>query len=100
MADILTESEVREAMQVDFDYNADEVTRYQKLASSYVKNKTGYDFALIAEGEEVHPLAKQCASIYIKSQFFDNKYDEKYNYSIGLQSLIFDLQIIGKELGG
>jgi hypothetical protein len=37
--------------------------------------------------------------IYIKSQFFDNKYDEKYNYSIGLESLIFDLQILGKELG-
>lgn len=99
MGDILTESEVREAMQVDFDYNPDEVTRYQKLASSYIKIKTGFDFANVAEGEEVHPIAKQCAMIYIKSQFFDHKYDEKYNYSIGLESLIFDLQIIGKELG-
>ena len=99
MGDILTESEVREAMQVDFDYNIDEVTRYGKLASSYVKNKTGYDFGAVADGVEVHPLAKQCAMIYIKSQFFDHKYDEKYNYSIGLESMIFDLQLIGKELG-
>jgi len=99
MGEILTESEVREAMQVDFDYNHDEVSRYQKLASSYIKNKTGYDFGTVVEGAEVHPLAKQCAMIYIKSQFFDHKYDEKYNYSIGLESMIFDLQIIGKELG-
>ncbi len=97
MSDILTESEVREAMQVDFDYNPDEVTRYQKLASSFVQRKTGYDFGTVATGEEIEPLAKQLAIIYIKSQFFDKKYDANFNYSIGLESLIFDLQIIAKE---
>ena len=97
MSDILTESEVREAMQVDFDYNPDEVTRYQKLASSYVKNKTGYDFGNVADGEEVEPLAKQCAILYIKHHFFDKKYNKDFNYSLGIDSLIFDLQLIAKD---
>lgn len=92
---ILTVDEVREALYLDFDYDTIELNRLSVMASSFIFRKTGFDF-----GSEINiePLAKQCAILYIRMQFFGAKgYNEKYDYSLGVNGLLQDLQNIAIE---
>lgn len=95
MGDILTVEEVRGALNLDFDYDNLELDRLSKTASSFIKRKTEYDF-----GSEVtkEPLAIQAAVMYVKTLFYNGEgYNKDHDYSLGLNSLIVDLQIIAKE---
>jgi len=92
---ILTVEEVREALYLDFDYDDKELERLSKTASSLIKRKTGFDFASELEKE---PLAVEWAIKYVRSLFFGAEgYNKEFDYSIGLNSLIVDLQIIADE---
>ena len=92
---ILTIDEVREALYLDWDYPDKELERLSKSASSLIKRKTGFDFASELEKE---PLAVEWATKYVKTLFFGaDGYNKDYDYSIGLNSLIVDLQIIADE---
>lgn len=96
MGDILTTQEVREALNLDFDFDNLELDRLSKTASSFIKRKTGYDFS--SDGVNIEPLAIQLARMYVKSLFYNGEgYNKDYDYTLGLNSLIVDLQIIADE---
>lgn len=90
MVEILTDLEVRKAMRVDEDYDDDEVTSYQKLSTAFVYNKTGY---FSEDADKINDLAKQLARLYVKTQFYtSDNYKQDYDYSLGINGLIQDLQ--------
>lgn len=90
MVEILTDLEVRKAMRVDEDYDNDEVASYQKLSTAFVYNKTGY---FSDDETEINDLAKQLAKLYVKTQFYtSDNYNKDYDYSLGINGLIQDLQ--------
>lgn len=92
---ILTVEEVREALYLDFDYDDKELERLSQVASSFLLRKTGFDFAKELEKE---PLAIECAIKHVRTSFFGAEgYNKEFDYSIGLNSLIVDLQIIADE---
>ena len=97
MIDILTIEEVRRAMRVDADYDSSEVNYYKKLSTSFVFNKTGYS---VKESEEPSPLAKELASNYITTKFYSgDNYNKDYDYTLGINGLIQDLQGVVRENG-
>jgi hypothetical protein len=92
---ILTNAEVAKAIYVDSDYDPDELSRLAELATSYIFHKTGYNFA---QDEQIEPLAKECAILYVRqSHLGEGGYNKDYDYSHGITSLIFDLQIIAQQ---
>lgn len=92
---ILTNEQVREAIYQDDDFPDAELLRLSQVASSFVKRKTNYDFA---QDEVIEPLAIQCAKMYVKQLYFNGDgFDERFDYSFGLTSLIIDLQSIAEE---
>ena len=94
MADILSINEVRKALYLDYDYDEEELLRLNQAASSFIKQKCKYDFA--AE-EPKEPLAVQCAVLYVRSQFYQGaSYNPEYDYTLGLNSLVIDLQNIAR----
>lgn len=95
MGSILTTEEVRKALYLDADYDANELDRLSKTASSFLYEKTGYDFSTVEAGEEIEPLAIQCAVLYVRDLFFQgNGYNREHDYNLGINSLIVDLQTI------
>ena len=95
MEKILTIEEVREALFLDYDYPANELERLSILASSILAEQTGYNWAA---NDEIHPLAKQAAIQYIRTQFFDqSNYKQQFDYTLGYNSLIQHLQNIASE---
>ena len=96
MGDILTIQEVRDALNLDFDYDNTELDRLSKTASSFIKRKTGYDFGSVEA--DIEPLATQAAMMYVKSLFYNGEgYNKVYDYTLGLNSLLVDLQVIANE---
>lgn len=90
MVEILTDLEVRKAMRVDEDYDDDEVESYQKLSTAFVYNKTGY---FSNDETKINDLAKQLAKLYVRTQFYSSdNYNKDYDYSLGINGLIQDLQ--------
>ena len=95
MGNILTIQEVRDALNLDFDYETTELDRLSKTASSFIKRKTGFDFG---SDTEIEPLATQAAMMYVKTLFYNGEgYNKDHDYSLGLNSLIVDLQLIADE---
>jgi len=95
MEKILTVEQTRTALYLDFDYDEEELIRLSILASSYLKTKTGFDWT---SESEIEPLAIQAAILYVRMQFFDNtQYKKENDYTIGLGSLIVDLQAIALD---
>jgi len=95
MNKILNIEEMRTALFVDYDYDVVELERLSILASSYLYTKTGFDWT---SEENIEPLAKQAAILYVRMMFFDNtNYKKENDFTIGLGSLIIDLQIIAEE---
>lgn len=98
MANILTTDEVRKAIYQDQDFDVAELERLSVVASSFLKRKTGYDFAEVPAGEEIESLAIEAGKMYVKQLYFSGQdYNQKFDYSFGLTSLLIDLEIIGKE---
>ena len=96
MGEILTVEEVREALYLDFDYPSGELVRLSQTASSFIKRKTAYDFS---QDAEIEPLAKQAAIMYVRDLFFQGDgYNKDHDYTLGIQGLIVELEIIGSEL--
>lgn len=92
---ILTINETRDAIYQDSDFNVEELERLSILASSFIKQRTNYDFSA---DETIHPLAKQCAILYVRMQYFNSEgYKPEYDYSLGINSLIIDLQDIARS---
>lgn len=92
---VLTIKETREAIYQDNDFNVEELERLAVLATSFIKQRTNYDFGSDAE---IHPLAKQCAILYVRMQYFNAEgYKAEYDYSLGINSLIVDLQDIARS---
>ena len=92
---ILTDAEVREAIYVDPDFSAARARHYAKLATSYLKQKTGYEWE---NDSEIEPLAKQCAMIYVRTIHFEGStYKKEHDYTFGISSLLIDLEIIAQS---
>lgn len=95
MANILTNEQVAAAIYVDDDFPKEELERYARSASSFIKRKTGYNFA---DDPEIEPLAIECAIQYVRQLHFGAKgYNERYDYTLGINSLIVDLQVIAND---
>ena len=92
---ILTIEEVRKAIYQDDDFDTDELERLADTASSFIYQKTGYDFG---SDETVEPLAKHCAELYIRQQYFNGQgYNPEYDYTFGIAGLLIDLQNIARD---
>lgn len=92
---ILTTDEVRKALYLDDDADDEDLEHYSEVASVYIEQKTGFNFA---SEVKVHPLAKQAAILYVRQLYYTGeKYDPKHDYAIGLSSLIQDLQVIAND---
>jgi hypothetical protein len=95
MANILTNTQVAQALYLDEDYDQEELQRYAKSASAFIYRKTGYDFA---SQYPIEPLAIECAMQYVRQLHFGSTgYNKEHDYSLGIQSLIVDLQVIAND---
>jgi len=91
---VININQVRKAIHQDGDFDVEELERLSNLASSFIETKTGYDFG---KDDIVEPLALQCATLYVKQQYFGSDgYNKEYNYSLGIQGILVDLQVIAK----
>lgn len=92
MKTILTIEQVRDAIYQDKDFPSERLVSLAEASSSFIKNKTGHDFA---EDEIIEPLAIQCAELYVKQLYFGSSsanYNRDYDYIVGITSLLIDLQ--------
>jgi hypothetical protein len=103
--DILTKEQVAEAIYVDADFNQATIERYAKAASSFLKQKTGYDFTKQPDQttdmnvSDIEPLAIECAMMYVRQLHFQGQgYNKEHDYALGISSLITDLQVIACKL--
>jgi len=93
---ILTNEQVRKAIYQDYDFDAQELERLSEVASSFLLEKTSHNFA---EDKIIHPLAIQCATVYVKQLYFNGeKYNKDFDYSFGLTGMLVDLQNIAKTI--
>jgi hypothetical protein len=102
---ILTTEQVARAIYVDADYDAKALEDYAKQSSSFIKNKTGYDFTKDKDQQtdlaqdKIEPLAVACATQYVKQLHFGAAgYNREHDYSLGINSLLVDLQVIAYAL--
>lgn len=104
MANILTNEEVRDSLRLDYDVSDSELERWAKVASSFIKQKTGFDFADITgvtypDYTEVEPLAVECAIKYVQQSYFSEMaYNKEYDFTLGINSLLVDLQNLAYEI--
>lgn len=90
MNSILTQEQVRKAIYQDADFAADELERLAQTASSFIFQKTDFDFASEAE---IEPLAIQCAILYVRQLYLgEGGTNKDYDYSVGITGLLIDLQ--------
>lgn len=95
MRTILTKEEVAKAINVEPDFDNDQLEEYAELATSFIKEKTGYDIDDTRIPPEAKPLAKQLARLYIRqSHYGSNGYNKDHDYSLGIAGLIVDVQNI------
>lgn len=94
VSDILTVDEVRSALNLDFNYPDIELQELATSASSFIYQKTKYDFGADVD---IHPLAKKCARALVKDEFFgSNDFNREHDYSLGINGMIVDLQNIAR----
>ena len=95
MTNILTTEQVKQALYLDDDANSQMLEMYSRQATSYIFHKTGYDFSL---DPEIEPLAVLCAQMYVRNiHFGSDGYKKEHDYTLGIVSLITDLQIIAQS---
>jgi hypothetical protein len=93
---ILTESEVMLAIDADEDFDRNVIKQLAIVATSYLKVKTGYDFS---KDRPRHPLAVECARQYVRHIHYNANQERKgHDYTLGIEGLIEDLQVIAYEL--
>ena len=98
MRTILTNEEVGKAINVDPDFDEEVLSSYANTATSFIKEKTGYDFS---NDEIIETLAKQCARMYVRQLHYgSNGYNKEHDYTLGITSLIVDLQVIANRKKG
>lgn len=89
---ILTTEEVARAIQVDPDYPKAELQELAEAATSFIKNKTGYDWS---KDVVIEPTAKQCARLYVRQLHYGaDGYNKDHDYTIGIGCYIGDLKDI------
>lgn len=95
MDNILTNEQVALAIFADDDFPKAELERLSRAASTYILQKTGYDFS---QDPEIHPHAIECAIQYVKQLHFNRtQFNKDYDFSMGISSYIIDLQVIANE---
>ncbi len=92
---VLTESDVRQAIYADDDFSPAMVQHYRAIATSFLFQKTGYNW----ENEDpIEPLAKQCAILYVRSQHFGSQsFNKEHDYNFGLVAHLTDLQTMADQ---
>lgn len=99
MSNILTTAEVASAINVDSDYPVADLEALAVLATSFILQKTGYDFS---QDNPIHPLAVSCAKAYVRQVHYGaSEFSKEHDYSFGITSLLEDLKDIvrQKEVG-
>lgn len=92
---ILTPEQVAQAIKVDPDFDREELESLAADATSFIKQKTGFDFA---SESPIEPLAIRCAKLYVKNLFFGSEgYNKEHDYTLGIVSLIKDLEDIARD---
>lgn len=91
---LLTNEEAKKAIYVDPDFDDGIVRGYITTASSFLKEKTGFDFSEVCD-----PLAKQFARMFIKDLHFNTNgsYNKEHDYSLGINALLIQLQFKARE---
>lgn len=91
---LLTNEQAKKAIYVDPDFDDEIVRGYVATASSFLKQKTGFDFSVVCE-----PLAKQFAIMFIRDLHFNTNgsYNREHDYSLGINALLIQLQFKAKE---
>jgi len=89
---VVNVDQVRKAIHQDWDFDVEELNILAGLASSFIKEKTGYDFGI---EDIIEPLAVQSGILYVKQQYFGSDgYNKEYDYGLGIGGLIVDLQTL------
>lgn len=87
---VLSREEVAKALFVDEDFDSEELEFYAQSATSFLKNKTGYDWS---RDEIIEPLAKMCARQYVQTMYFSGEnYKPEFDFKLGIDALLVDLQ--------
>ena len=91
---LLTLDEARKAIYVDPDFDEEIIRGYIESASSFLKEKTGYDFV-----KKNDPMAKDFARMFIKDRHFNSNgsYNRDHDYSLGISALLIQLQLRAKS---
>lgn len=92
---LLTNSEAKKAIYVDDDFDDEIIRMYISSASSFLLQKTGFDFSTVCE-----PMAKQFAIMYIRNLHFNSNgtYNKEYDYNLGINCLLIELQNKARKL--
>lgn len=89
---ILSTEEVARAIRVDPDYDKVELQELAEAATSFIANKTGYDWS---QDTAIEPTAKQCAKLYVQQFHYGQEgYNKEYDFTLGIGCLIGDLKDI------
>lgn len=95
---ILTKKQVRDAIYQDEDFDVNKLEELSIIASSFLQEKTGYDFADVEEDGKIEPLAIQAGIMYVRSIYFAGEnYNPNFDYSFGLTAILIDLQNIANR---
>lgn len=93
---ILSNGEVRAALYLDADFDKTTLSAYALAATSYIEEKTGYDFA---QELSIEPLAIEAAKMFVRQLHFNaaGNYNREHNYLVGIGALIETLQDMAKR---
>jgi len=92
---LLSNEEVAKAIRVDPDYPKDELRALAESATSFVHQKTGYEFA---NESPIEPLAKECARLYVRQLHYGMEgYNKEHDYALGIGCMIEDLKDIARK---
>lgn len=101
MTNILTIEQVRKALYLDSDYeDIESLEDYSNWATSFISTKIGLDPNLLPEHGII--IAKDLAKMLIKGRHFQGQskeFNEKYDYTMGINNAIVDLQSIVSMMG-
>ena len=91
---LLTLDEARKAIYVDPDFDDTIIRGYIESASSFLKEKTGFDFSKVND-----PMAKDFARMFVKDRHFNSNgsYNREHDYSLGISALLMQLQLRAKK---
>ena len=91
---LLTLEEAKKAIYVDPDFDDDIIRGYIESASSFLEEKTGFDFSKVTD-----PMAKDFCRMFIKDRHFNSNgsYNREHDYSLGIDALLIQLQFKARK---